>query len=136
MPDWFFYALITLLVWSFFGLFPKLAASYIDPRSFLVYQVLGSLLVATLALVMLGFRPQWHLRGVALALLTGASGSIGTLFFLLAMQKGKASVVVVMTGLYPVLTVLMVCLLLKETLTLKQIIGMVLGLIAILLFTI
>ena len=136
MPDWFLYALLTLLVWSFFGLFPKLAANYIDPKSFLIYQVLGSMLVGVLGLALVGFKPQWHVRGVGLALLTGIFGSIGTLFFLFAMQKGKASVIVVMTGLYPVLTVLMVSLLLKETLTLKQAAGMVLGLIAILLFTI
>ena len=62
-------------------------------------------------------------------------GSLGALFFLHAVSKQKASIVVTATALYPLITIILACLILKEPITLKQGIGIIFALIAMILLT-
>ncbi|MFH1215740.1 MAG: EamA family transporter [Pseudomonadota bacterium] len=133
MDNWVFSALLALLLYGFWGFFPKIAVSYIDPQSALIYEVAGALLVGLVSLFIVGFHPQHHPKGILYAFLTGIAGMTGTLFFFTAAQKGKISVVVSLTALYPLITVLLATIFLKETLTLQQICGLLLALCAILL---
>ena len=50
---------------------------------------------------------------------------------LMALSKGKASLVVPVTALYPIGVILLAVLILKETLTLRQVCGILLSLAAI-----
>ena len=127
--------ILTLLTWGLWGFLPKLATIYFEPKSVLIFQSVGSIIVTLLVLVSVNFRPETHLMGVTFAVLAGLTGSIGAFFFLQAMTQLKASVVVTVTALYPIVTIILSALVLKETVTLKQSIGMVLALLAIILFT-
>ena len=135
MDNWFASAVLALLIYGFWGFFPKLAVSYINPQSALVYQVVGGMLVGLLVLFLVGWRPETHPLGILFALLTGITGVLGTLFYYAAASRGNISVVVSMTALYPIITICLAFLFLHEPLTVKQVIGMIFAIAAIVLFS-
>jgi len=134
MGNWFIFGLLTLLLWGIWGFLPKVATRYIDPLSVLVFQTVGSILVTIVILATIGFRPELHTKGVTLAMATGIIGTLGTISFLYSIAKGKASIVVTMTALYPIVTVILSLLILKESITIKQGIAIILALTAMVLF--
>ncbi|VAW38004.1 hypothetical protein MNBD_DELTA04-169 [hydrothermal vent metagenome] len=131
---WLGYALLSLLLYGFWGFFPKLAVTYLRPLSALVYEVGGAIIVGVICLAVIGFRPEIQTKGILFAVLTGICGMLGTLLFFAAAVKGKISVVVSITALYPLITILLAALILKEPLTCKQVAGMLFALLAIILF--
>jgi len=106
MGYWFIFGLFALILWGVWGFLPKLATRYIEPRSVLVFQTIGSILVTIVILATIDFRPELHTKGVTLAIVTGIIGTLGTASFLYSIAKGKASIVVTMTALYPIITIM------------------------------
>ncbi|MCJ7600921.1 MAG: EamA family transporter [Desulfobulbaceae bacterium] len=135
MDNWLLSALLAMIIYGFWGFFPKIAVSYISPQSALVYEVAGAILVGLITLFFINFHPQNHPKGILFAMLTGIAGMTGTFFFFAAAQKGKISVVVGLTALYPLITVILAVIFLREPLTLKQISGLILAIGAILLLS-
>jgi transporter family protein len=135
MDNWLLSALLAMIIYGFWGFFPKIAVSYISPQSALVYEVAGAILVGLITLFFINFQPQSHPKGILFAMLTGIAGMTGTFFFFAAAQKGKISIVVGLTALYPLITVILAVIFLREPLTLKQIIGLILAIGAILLLS-
>jgi len=134
MGYWFIFGLFALILWGVWGFLPKLATRYIEPRSVLVFQTIGSILVTIVILATIDFRPELHTKGVTLAIVTGIIGTLGTASFLYSIAKGKASIVVTMTALYPIITIILSLLILKESITIKQGIAIILALTAMALF--
>ncbi|MFW5489481.1 MAG: EamA family transporter [Desulfovibrio sp.] len=135
MPNWLLPATVTLVCWGLWGFVPKITTRYISPTSAIVYETLGCAIMGVVTLVFLGFRPDTDIRGAGLAVSTGILGMVGALGFLYAVKLGKVSVVAMFTALSPVVTVLLGVLLLKEALTVKEVLGMVCALTSIYLFT-
>lgn len=133
MNCWFAFSLAAFLLFGLWGFFPKLALRHISPGSALVYQVLGAALVGLVFLSTMTFKPEFHWRGASFAALGGVAGGLGTLFFLAALSRGRASVVVTMTALYPLVAIFLSHFLLKESITLAQGAGIVLALAAMVL---
>ena len=131
--NWIFLSLVALASWGFWGFFPKMATQYISVRSAFFYQAVGSFLVGIAALWLVDFRPEWHSRGVLFAVLTGVLGGVGALFYLAAAVRGRISVVVTLTALYPLVTIMLARVFLAEPLSLRQGAGMALGLAAMML---
>ncbi|MDH4321453.1 MAG: hypothetical protein OEV73_08150 [Desulfobulbaceae bacterium] len=69
MDGWLWSALTALVFYGLWGFFPKLAVGYISPKSVLVYEVGGTLLVWLVALQRVSFRPEAILRASSLPLL-------------------------------------------------------------------
>ena len=136
MKGWLIPALIALAMWGFWGFLPKLATRTIDPKSAMIYQALGNVLFAVIVLAILGFHPQFHTTGALWAILTGVFGMIGSLFFLIAVSRGRISVVAAVTALYPLLSILLAATFLHEPVTLKQGIGFVFALTSIVLLSV
>ena len=135
MENWLLTALISLVIYGFWGFFPKLAVSYINPQSALVYEIAGAAAVGLLVLSLIQFQPETHPKGILFAVLTGVAGMVGTFFYFAAERSGKIAVVVSITALYPLFTILYAALFLREPITLKQFAGMILALIAIVLLS-
>lgn len=133
MDTWLIATFLSLIIYGFWGFFPKIAVTYITPQSALIYEVAGAMLIGLLTLYLVGFRPDTHPKGVLFAILTGVAGMLGTLFYFAAATKGKITVVVSMTALYPLITILLAAIFLKEPVTVKQIFGMFFALLAIVL---
>ncbi len=133
MAAWVAPAALAFLLWGIWAFLPKLTTRYVDPASAIVYHALGGLVVAFAALAVLGFRPAADPRGVGLAVLTGVLGVGGALAYLYAVVRGPVAVIATVTALYPVLTVGLASVFLHEPLTLRQALGIALGLVAIVL---
>ena len=136
MKAWLLPAILTMICWGIWGFIPKITTKYINPLSASVYEGLGSAIFGLIILFVLSFRPETHPKGVTLAFITGLLGMLGALFYLFAMLKGKVSVIVTMTALYPIITISLAYFILKEPITLKEGIGMVFAFVAIVLFTV
>jgi transporter family protein len=135
MANWLPAALASLVLYGFWGFFPKLAVAYLDSRSAMIYYALGSLLVGLVVLATLKIQPAFHPRGVVFAILTGAFGFAGTLCFFAAASRmvisGYRAVMLTTSEMRPRLAAVF----LKEPLTIKQLTGMVCAIAAILLMS-
>ncbi|MFN3996019.1 MAG: EamA family transporter [bacterium] len=137
---WFIFSLISLSLWGVSGFLMKIATFKLDPKIAFIYQSTGVLIIAlfiffsTVSL----FKNQNILDlkfFIIYALLAGITGGLGTFFLLKAYEKGNLATVTVLTALYPVISVLLGILILKEKLTITQIIAIILSLTAIVLFS-
>ena len=130
MNEWLIFTLAALLMWGLWGFFPKLSIGFLSPKSALVFEMVGAMIVGVVVLAILGFKLEFSSQGAIFAILTGIAGACGALFFLYAISKGSLSVTVTLTAIYPLISVILAFLILNEPITLKQGIGMVLALVA------
>ncbi len=131
MTNWLPAALIALLSFGLWGLFTKLAIVYIDSKSAFVFQTIGVLVVGLITLSLLNFKPAADMKGLGFGLLTGIAYGVGCLFYFIAADKGKIITVVTLTALYPLVTIVLSYFLLRETVSVKQCIGIFFALVAI-----
>ena len=88
--------------------------------------------VVTSAIVVFGRHFQkMPLSGIALAIFAGAIDVSGSWLFVRATQSGRLDSAVVLSSLYPAVTVLLACLLLKEQFTRWRVLGMIAALAAV-----
>ena len=133
--NWISASIISLLSFGLWGFYTKLTVSYIDSRSALVYQTLGVMIIGLVTLGLVGFKPATEVKGINYAICTGLFYGIGCLFYFIAASKGKITTVVTMTALYPVITIILSYLILKETISVKQFFGIALALVSIYLMS-
>jgi transporter family protein len=127
---WYWYTLLTVVTWGLWGVFSKLAANYAKPRQALLFQTVGVFAFALVVLLMERFHVEWSLPGFSWAALGGFFVFVGFLTFFAALERGKASTVVTLSALYPLVTILISIGFLHEKLTLRQSIGIVFALVA------
>jgi transporter family protein len=132
---WQFYASAALLVWGFWGYLPKLALRTLDPRSVVILEGLGGVLVGLTVLASRGYRVHGDASGMLAAVATGICGLGGAYFFLLALERGKASVVVPFTALYPLVTLALIVLLLRERPSPANLVGVAFAVVAVALLS-
>jgi uncharacterized membrane protein len=110
---WFLYALITVVAWGAVGLLQKLGTNRISSRSVLVWLFVGFVVVVP-------FLPVSQLAELSpyllfIGMLSGFLNALGSWFLFLSMESGaKASVAVPLTGLFPLITVLLGVSILRE----------------------
>jgi bacterial/archaeal transporter family protein len=130
LKAWYGYAVLTVLTWGLWGVFSKLASNYAKPKQALLFQTAGVLAFAMVVLFLEKFRIEWSLPGFSWAFLGGFFAFIGFLTFFAALDQGKASTVVTLSALYPLVTILLSIAFLHEKLTMRQGVGIVFALIA------
>jgi transporter family protein len=135
MSTWLPAALLSLMSFGLWGLFTKITVMYIDSKSALIFQTLGVVIIGFVILAMMNFKTATDTKGIFYALLTGVAYGIGCFFYFSAASKGKIITVVTLTALYPLITVLLAYFFLKEAIHLKQWLGIVLALMAIILMS-
>jgi transporter family protein len=133
MKDWMLPTLGAMLCWGVWGFIPKLTTRYLSPQSAIVYEVVGAICLAAIALVNLKFQPDVHPTGIFLAMMTGMLGFLGAFCFLSAVATGPVTLVATLSALYPVISILLAVALLHEPITLRQGFGIVLALVAMIL---
>ena len=136
MKEWLLPVSMTMMCWGIWGFIPKITTRYINPMSASVYEGIGSAVFALIIFFFLGFKPDVHPKGISLAFATGLLGMLGALFYLIAMPKGKVSVIATISALNPIITIALAYFILKEPISLKEGVGMVFAFIAIILFTV
>ena len=140
-PRWLFWSLITIVLWGTWGLVSKIASNGVDAY---VNQLLYTAGLAPLMIFVAWTVHRQSARetrehrvsGVFWAFLTGILGGVGNIFFFQALVKGgEASIVAPVTALFPMITVLLALVVLKERLGRLQWIGLGLALVAIYLLS-
>jgi drug/metabolite transporter (DMT)-like permease len=121
-----------------FGLFFIFGSLYTSPDVSWAVVVARVATICVVSSVALFSRHQFHLNRSSYlpTLLAGVMDSLGNLFFTLAAQLGRVDVSATLSGLYPVITVALAMLVLRERLTLWQGIGAVIALASIPLITV
>jgi len=130
MKPWLFYSLMTLLCWGLWGVFSKLASGYSRPRQTLIFQAVGVIAFALVVLLLEQFQIQRTAPGFWWSFAAGFVNFIGFLFFFAAIQKGKVSTVISLSSLYPVVTIAIGILLLREKITSREGLGIAFALAA------
>ena len=133
--NWLFLTLAAMFLWGFWGFFSKLATFFIRDVDAAVYQSIGVVAVTLIAAFFVRFQPKGNSSGILFAVLSGASATLAAFFFFAAITRGRCSVVVSMTALYPIVTLALSVLFLHETVTLKQLLGVGMALGAIVLLS-
>ncbi len=120
MKIWYLYTVLTVVTWGFWGVFSKLASNYSKPKQALLFQTAGILAFAVVVLFIEKFHFEWSLPGFSWAALAGFLAFVGFLTFFAALDQGKASTVVTLSALYPLVTILVSIAFLHEKLTPRQ----------------
>ncbi len=131
--SWLLYTISALLCFGVVGLLQKLSTDLISAESALVWLIAGFVLLEP---VVYPGRALFQYPGgsIALVVLAGVMNSIGSWAILAAMKAGgKASVVVPLTAVYPMVVCLVAPFLLHEHITFTQGSGIACGLISIFL---
>ncbi len=135
MTNWILPASVTLVCWGVWGFVPKITTRYISPVSAMIYETIGASIVGLVALSLVKFQPDVHIKGICLGIATGILGLTGALGFLFAVKTGKVSVVAMYTSLSPLITITLGWFILKEPLTLNEGFGILSAFVAIFFFT-
>lgn len=141
LPLWLLWSLLTILLWGLWGLVSKVASSGVDAYTNQLLYTAGLVpLMAFAAWVVhrhrAGDSREHRARGAAWAFFTGILGGLGNIAFFQALVKGgKASIVAPVTALFPMVTVLLAVIVLRERLGRLQWLGLALAFAAIYLLS-
>jgi transporter family protein len=137
VPQWLRYSLLAILAYGAWGAVSSLASQNVSALTLQIVSTIG-LFPVTLVLAFsrnLGSGAH-RSRGILLALLTGVLGGTGNLALYETLRVGgNASVVFPLTGMYPLVTIVVARFLLKERLNRIQVLGIALALAAVYLFS-
>jgi transporter family protein len=136
LPRWLAYALLCIVAWGTWGFVAKLGADRIAPGPLQILATVGTLPLALMAFFQLGMRLERDVRGISYSVFNGVLSGIGLLAYYAAVSRGKVSIVGPVTSLFPLLTVILAFLFLRERLNKTQMIGAALSLVAIVIFSI
>lgn len=137
MSRWLSYSLITIALFGLWGFVSTLITKNVDPLTVQILSTIGLLPVAFMLAFSRNLRKGSHFaRGILLATATGVVGGAGNVSLYKALQLGgEGSVIVPLTGMYPLVTVVIARFLLKERLNRIQSVGIGLALVSIYLFS-
>lgn len=135
MERWFGMTLLVILLWGLGSLFGKLALIRDTPYRVYLFEGIGTLAVLILFVFCKKHDILTNFSFNIYALLMGLTWGLGTIFFIIALQPAKLSVIVPLTALYPAITVLLSLLFLHERIELKEVIGIALAILSIVLLS-
>ncbi|MFO7637767.1 MAG: DMT family transporter [bacterium] len=123
---------IALVCWGGWGFVSKLATKTASPAGLALWATVASLLpIAAFAFA----TSRGELRPTPLVAVSGLLAGVATLAFYLALDRGPASVVVPLTGMYILVPALLGIALLREPVTLTRALGMASAALAVFLLS-
>jgi bacterial/archaeal transporter family protein len=136
LPAWLWYALLCIFWWGLWGFLSKVGSEAASPMQMQILFTLGMLPVAVGMLLQMRWKLDRDRGGITCGLLCGVATGLGTLGYYAALREQNASVVTPLTGLFPVLTIVLAFVVLRERLNKVQMSGMVLALASIVILSI
>jgi uncharacterized membrane protein len=156
MSLWLILSLVALFLWGLFGVCANLASRHFDGYNVVVWDMVGAVMVGIFVLFVFlqVFNLQLEPKGVLFGLLTGIALHLGALFMFFALNStavggsdysaatqnsstsptGKVHTILVLTAMYPLIGVILNYFILNEPLSIRQLIGIVIGIGAIVIF--
>jgi transporter family protein len=131
LPVWSLYALLCIVLWGLWGFLAKIGSASATPIQLQILFTFGMVPVALFTLFRMSFKLDGDWKGASCGMLSGVTTGLGILGYYAAMRTEAVSVVTPVTGLFPLLTVILAVIFLRERLNRVQIGGIVLALAAI-----
>lgn len=135
IPSWFLFAIVILISWGVVGLLQKLSTNHLSAESALIWCVVGFWVLQPFLYSgrSLFRHSNW---GMSLAILGGFLNALGAWALLASLRKGgKASIVSPLTSMYPLVVIAVAPLVLHESISARQGVGMACALLAVILLS-
>ena len=133
---WFWYSVLCVLCWGGWALLSKLGSREIPPETMQFLFTVGALPVGLALLIGRRGKLEKSAKGISYAVVNGILSGIGGLTLFAAYHtNGNTSLITVATSLYPMITVVLAVLILRERLTATQVLGLAFAGAAIVLFS-
>lgn len=137
IPRWLLWTLLAVVSWGVWAVFSRLIGDALSANHLQALSTLGLLpVMLALGVSRKLTRTGSGLRGAVLAVGAGVLTCLGNAAYYDLLDRAKAATVVPLTALYPLVTVLLAVLVLKEKLNWFQLAGLGLSLVAIYLFNV
>lgn len=135
IPSWCWPAAVVLLTWGTVGLLQKLSTNYLSAESALIWLVVGYVLL--LPWLYPGKSVfSYPIRSLVFTLASALLNTLGAWALLAAMKNGgKASIVVPLTALYPLVVVVTAPAILHESIDFLQGMGILSALVSVMLLS-
>lgn len=136
MPRWLRWSVLALLSWGVWAIMAKLIGEALSGAHNQALSTIGILpIMLAIGVSKRVFSPANRRCGILYALAAGAISCLGDVVYYDTLSRGsKAAMIVPLTALYPLTTILLAMLLLKERLNRIQLAGVLVSLVAIYLF--
>jgi uncharacterized membrane protein len=129
---WFRYAFVTTLFWGVWGAFIEIPEKAGFPATLgYVAWAISMIPCALVALYIIGWKLEKDSRSIGLGMLIGLLGAGGQLILFQTLREGPAYIVFPFISLFPIVTILLSTLLLRERGNTRQWAGIALALVAI-----
>ncbi len=130
--SWFFYAIITTLTWGIWGALIEVPqnAGFPPTLGYIIWS-LTMVPCALIALYIVNWKIEKDLRSILLGLTIGVLGAGGQLVLFEALREGPAYIIFPFVSLYPILTIILSVLFLKEKTSVFKWIGIAIAIVAI-----
>jgi bacterial/archaeal transporter family protein len=133
---WFWYSMACVLCWGGWALLSKLGSREIPPETMQFLFTIGTIPVCIALLLARRFKMEKNPKGITYAVLNGVLSGVGGLALFAAYHtNSNTSLVTAATALYPMVTVVLAVLILRERFRPIQAIGLVFAAIAIVIFS-
>jgi bacterial/archaeal transporter family protein len=133
---WFWYSMACVLCWGGWALLSKLGSREIPPETMQFLFTIGTIPVCLALLMARHFKLEKSARGITYGVLNGVLSGVGGLALFAAYHtNSNTSLVTAATALYPMVTVVLAVLILRERFRFVQAIGLVFAAIAIVIFS-
>ena len=130
LERWYWLSIVVIFLWALGGFFGKVALKYHTPYRVYFFEAVGTLTVATVVLLLRWDEIFQDFSISIPALLMGLMWGVGTVLFIVALKYGKLSIIAPLTSTYPVITVILAIVFLKESLSLRESLGVFFAVLA------
>ncbi|MEQ8552075.1 MAG: EamA family transporter [Cyclobacteriaceae bacterium] len=134
--SWLLFAIITTIFWGIWGAFIEIPEKAGFPAT-LGYTVWALTMIpcALVALYFINWKLEYNLRSIFLGSMVGLLGAGGQLILFQALRDGPAYIVFPIISLFPIVTIFLSTLVLKERASIRQWVGISMALIAVVLLS-
>jgi len=132
---WFWYSILCILCWGGWTILAKLGSEHIPAEAAQFLFAWGMLPVAVVLLASRRFRLEKNAKGIFYSVAGGVLAAIGGWALFAAYRTGgSTSVITVVTAMYPLFSVLLALLVLRERLTPRHVVGLAFAVGALVIF--
>jgi len=130
-------SIIATIFWGLWSILMKMALKYAEwHQVFLFSSIPGIFIAIAMFLTFKTSKIETNSPAIYYSILAGVLGALGTIAFNIALKSGKASIIVPLTSLYPIITIIIAKIFLREQITSLQGLGILLAIISIFLLSI
>jgi uncharacterized membrane protein len=130
-PKWLIYSLLAVFTWGVFGFLSKLGSEELSPTQMQSVFSVGIVAMSIPAWFRAKINRNSNKLGLFCGFCTGFLSVAANLAVFAALQSGKASLVQPVTGLYPLVTVTLATIVLKERINGVQGVGVAVAILAL-----